>query len=138
MSWLGGLLGEGVSAPIKAVGDIVSSLYTKDGEMLDKETALLRVMQIPGIEQMKVNQVEASHRTVFVAGWRPAIGWVCAIALLYTFVARDLLAWGILIYQTGDVMAPPELAIDNLITVLLGMLGLGSLRTLEKIKGVSK
>ena len=79
--------------------------------------------------QTKINAVEAQHRTLFVAGWRPFVGWICGVALAYNFVIRDLFIW---ITQTTE--APPALQMDHLMTVLLGMLGLGGLRTFEKIK----
>jgi hypothetical protein len=79
--------------------------------------------------QTKINEIEAQHRTVFVAGWRPFIGWVCGIALAYNFVIRDLFIWLI----KPDIV-PPALQMEHLMTVLLGMLGLGGLRTYEKIK----
>ena len=79
--------------------------------------------------QTKINELEATHRTVFVAGWRPFIGWVCGVALAYNFVIRDLFIWAL---KPEDV--PPALQMEHLMTVLLGMLGLGGLRTYEKIK----
>src|SRR5210317_988422 len=79
--------------------------------------------------QSEINKVEAQHRTVFVAGWRPFIGWVCGVALAYNFVVRDLFIWAI---KPEEV--PPALQMEHLMTVLLGMLGLGGLRTYEKIK----
>ena len=79
--------------------------------------------------QTKINLAEASHRTLFVAGWRPFIGWICGFALAYNFIIRDLFIW---ITKTSD--APPALQMEHLMTVLLGMLGLGGLRTYEKIK----
>lgn len=79
--------------------------------------------------QTKINEIEAQHRTVFVAGWRPFTGWVCSIALAYNFVIRDLFIWLI-----NPEIIPPALQMEHLMTVLLGMLGLGGLRTYEKIK----
>jgi hypothetical protein len=79
--------------------------------------------------QTKINEIEAQHRTVFVAGWRPSVGWGCSIALFYNFVVRDLMIW---IFQPEIV--PPALQMEHLMTVLLGMLGMGGLRTFEKIK----
>jgi len=79
--------------------------------------------------QTKINEIEAGHRTVFVAGWRPFIGWVCGVALAYNFVIRDLFIWAM---QPEQV--PPALQMEHLMTVLLGMLGLGGLRTYEKVK----
>lgn len=82
--------------------------------------------------QSEINKMEAQHRSVFVAGWRPFIGWICGIALAYNFIIRDLIAW-----VSPDVM-PPAIQMDQLITILLGMLGLGGLRTFEKIKDKTK
>jgi len=82
--------------------------------------------------QSEINKMEAQHRSIFVAGWRPFIGWICGIALLYNFIIRDLIAW-----VSPDVM-PPAIQMDQLITILLGMLGLGGLRTFEKIKDKTK
>lgn len=82
--------------------------------------------------QTEINKMEAQHRTVFVAGWRPAIGWVCAFALAYNFVIRDLLVW-----YMGSETAPPALQMEHLMTVLVGMLGLGGMRTFEKLKDKS-
>lgn len=79
--------------------------------------------------QTKINEIEAGHRTVFVAGWRPFIGWVCGFALAYNFVIRDLFIWAL-----NPETVPPALQMEHLMTVLLGMLGLGGLRTFEKIK----
>lgn len=82
--------------------------------------------------QSEINKMEAQHRSIFVAGWRPFIGWICGIALAYNFIIRDVIAW-----VSPDVM-PPAIQMDQLITILLGMLGLGGLRTFEKIKDKTK
>jgi len=79
--------------------------------------------------QTRINEIEAQHRTVFVAGWRPFIGRVCGVALAYNFVIRDLFIWAI-----KPETVPPALQMEHLMTVLLGMLGLGGLRTYEKLK----
>jgi hypothetical protein len=83
--------------------------------------------------QAKINEVEAQHRSIFVAGWRPAIGWVCGIALAYNFIVRDVFIWAI-----DPEVIPPALQMDHLMTVLVGLLGLGGMRTYEKIKGKAK
>ena len=82
--------------------------------------------------QSEINKMEAQHRSVFVAGWRPFIGWICGVALLYNFIVRDVIAW-----LSPNIM-PPAIQMDQLITILLGMLGLGGLRTFEKIKDKTK
>ena len=82
--------------------------------------------------QSEINKVEAQHRNIFVAGWRPFIGWVCGVALAYNFVLRDLLIWFL-----GQDSVPPALQMEHLMTVLIGMLGLGGMRTFEKLKDKS-
>jgi len=82
--------------------------------------------------QSEINKMEAQHRSIFVAGWRPFIGWICGIALAYNFIIRDVIAW-----LSPNIM-PPAIQMDQLITILLGMLGLGGLRTFEKIKDKTK
>ena len=83
--------------------------------------------------QGEINKIEAQHRTIFVAGWRPFIGWVCGVALAYNFILRDLLVWFI-----GPEQVPPALQMEHLMTVLIGMLGLGGMRTFEKFKDKTK
>ncbi len=83
--------------------------------------------------QAEINKIEAQHRTIFVAGWRPFIGWVCGVALAYNFILRDLLVWFI-----GPEQVPPALQMEHLMTVLIGMLGLGGMRTFEKFKDKAK
>ena len=82
--------------------------------------------------QAQINSVEAKHRNIFVSGWRPAVGWVCAFALAYNFIIRDLLVWWV-----GVESAPPALQMEHLMTVLIGMLGLGGMRTFEKFNNKS-
>lgn len=91
-----------------------------------------------GMGQMEINKTEAQHPSVFVAGWRPFIGWVCGVALFWHFMGADLLGWARVAFFP-DMPAPPVLGgSETLVTVLLSMLGLGGLRTVEKIKGVSR
>jgi len=137
MSIIGSILGGGVAQPIEAVGNVLDKLFTSDGEKLDKEAILTRLAQQPNLAQIELNKIEAAHRTIFVAGWRPFIGWVCGMALLYVFMLRDLLAWGIAA-SGASIPNPPELATEGLFTVLLALLGLGGLRTVEKLNGRAK
>jgi hypothetical protein len=79
--------------------------------------------------QIEVNKVEAAHKSLFVAGWRPAIGWICGLALLYSTIISPIL---------GIWFTVPVVDTSLLTTVLMGMLGLGAMRTFEKTKGVSR
>ena len=81
--------------------------------------------------QTQVNAIEAQNNNLFVSGWRPFIGWVCGIAFGYHFVLQPLLAF--IIANSGREVHLPAFQMEELSTVLMGLLGLGGLRTLEKI-----
>lgn len=83
--------------------------------------------------QTDINKVEAAHESIFVAGWRPFIGWVCGSALAYYYVVQPFLVWAfdLLGYDTSM----PMLETGELMTILLGMLGLGAFRSYDKTKG---
>lgn len=87
--------------------------------------------------QLEINAAEAKHRSIFVAGWRPFIGWTCGVALAYHFVAHPFILFAV---AAAGVTIPelPKFEMDSLMTVLLGMLGLGGMRSFEKAKGLTK
>jgi hypothetical protein len=86
--------------------------------------------------QLEINKEEAKSTNWFVAGWRPAVGWVCATAFAYHYVIQPTALF--VIIATGVALPPlPTFEMESLLTVLLGMLGLGGLRTFEKYKEVS-
>ena len=95
----------------------------KDADALNAELQLLS-------GQLKINQQEAAHKSIFVSGWRPFVGWVCGFGLLYQCVLERFIA----IY--AEQMPAPDTG--TLITVLMGMLGLGGMRSFEKLKGISR
>jgi hypothetical protein len=86
--------------------------------------------------QTEVNRSEALHANLFVAGWRPFIGWTCGAAFAYHYVLQPLLVF--LAALNGMTLALPAFAMDSLFTILVGLLGLGGLRTYEKFKGVAR
>ena len=137
MSWFGNLISGGLVGAAEGVADIVDRFVETEDERKAADLIKARMMMQPSLVQTELNKIEAGHRSVFVASWRPFIGWVCGAALLYNFVLRDLLAW--LILNTGlEASMPPDLAMDELITILLGMLGLGAFRTVEKFGGKAR
>ena len=79
--------------------------------------------------QLEVNKVEAAHKSLFVAGWRPAIGWVCALGLFYNVILAIII---------GIWVDVPEIDTTLLVPVMMGMLGLGAMRSYEKVQGVSR
>lgn len=88
------------------------------------------------IAQIEVNKAEAQHHSLFVAGWRPAIGWICVVGLGYNFLLYPMLTWAVVV--TGAEFTPPPLLSENLMELVMGMLGLGALRSFEKWKGVAR
>lgn len=88
------------------------------------------------LSQMEVNKAEAGSGNLFVAGWRPAIGWCCAAAVAYQYILRPFMIWGIQIYNPA-LPLPPGLD-EMLWELMFGLLGMGALRSFDKVKGVSK
>lgn len=100
--------------------------------------AALAIQQLAASERSKqaeVNAAEAANPSMFVAGWRPFIGWVCGAALVYQFLACPLLVWGVAVFG-GHVPPLPQLD-DNLWQLITGMLGLAAFRSYEKVQGVA-
>lgn len=130
------ILGGGLASPIEAVGKIIDDLHTSDEEKLTKEEILTRLAQKPHLVQAEINKVEAQHRSIFVAGWRPFIGWVCGAALAWKYLFYDVAAW---IAIMADATPPPQLeGAATLTTLVMSLLGLGALRTVEKLGGRAK
>lgn len=89
------------------------------------------------LAQISVNKEEASSGSIFKGGWRPFIGWICGIAFFYHFVCQPVIVFVIAIVGI-DIPTLPKFEMNTLLTVLGGMLGIGSLRTYEKQKGLTK
>ena len=134
---LGKEVGDTIASPITAIGNILDNLFTSDSERLTHEEIKLRLLQAPDLAQIELNKIEAQHRSVFVAGWRPFIGWVGGVALAYTFILRDMICWVVVVTMENPVY-PPDIDVLALLTIVTSLLGLGSLRTVEKIRGRSK
>jgi hypothetical protein len=94
--------------------------------VLDAETKM-------ALGQIEVNKVEAGT-DMFRGGWRPATGWACVFGLVYQFLLQPLLPWLVAVFG-GSVPPLPPIDNETLMVLLTGMLGLGGLRTLERIKG---
>lgn len=111
--------------------------FVADKDLKQKlEHELKTELHRANMAQIEVNKVEAQHRTVFVAGWRPFTGWVCATALAYHFIIEPVLVFFLSWY--GVEIQLPQFDMGSLLTVLMGMLGLGGLRTYEKKQGLTK
>lgn len=124
--------------PVTAGIDLVTTAINKIWPDKSEQEKAIIAAQVAAVQgQLQVNAAEATHRSIFVAGWRPFIGWVCGAALVFHYIVRPLLPWCFAL--AGQPVPPiPPLDVADLITVLLGMLGLGGLRTFEKVQGVAK
>lgn len=131
------LLTKPAAEPIEAIGNVLDALFTSDKERLDKKAVLARIALQPSLLQSEINKVEAGHKSIFVAGWRPFIGWVCGVALAYNFVFRDLMVWALALTY-AETPPPPPLHLEVLTTILCALLGLGGMRTFEKLQGRAK
>ena len=120
--------------------DPISNILDKfvaDKDLKQKlEHELKTELHRANMAQIEVNKEEAKHRTVFVAGWRPFTGWVCATALAYHFILEPVIVFVLALYDIQLTL--PQFDMGSLLTVLMGMLGLGGLRTYEKKQGLTK
>ena len=86
--------------------------------------------------QLQVDAIEAASPATFTSGWRPFVGWVCGTGLASQFLIAPFATWAAALL--GHPITYPALDIGTLLTLLLGMLGLGAARTVEKLNGVAK
>ena len=86
--------------------------------------------------QMDINKTEAAHKSLFVAGWRPFIGWTCGVAMLSNFLLIPIANFILDIAGSKNVV--PLIELETMMPVLMGMLGLGAMRSYEKVKNVSR
>ena len=126
--------------PILAIGEkLIDKFFTSPEEKAKAQLELYRMEQEGELKvilsQIDVNAKEAQHSSIFVAGWRPFIGWICGVGLAYQVLFYDLLVW---LSSAHGWKVPPTPNLEVLAYVLGGILGLGGFRTFEKTKGVAK
>ena len=125
-----------IEALIKPVARILDK-FIVDKDLKEKlEHEIKLEIQKANIAQIDVNKAEALHRTVFVAGWRPFIGWTCGLALAYHFILQPIIVFTMSV--NGLAYDLPEFDMGSLMTIILGMLGLGGMRSFEKFKGLTR
>ena len=90
MGFFSSLIGSEVAQPIEAIGNVVDKLFTSDEERAQGKLLMEKLAQHPSELQVELNKVEANHRSIFVAGWRPFIGWVCGTGLSFVFVINPV------------------------------------------------
>jgi len=135
------MIGALLPAVLPLVKDVIGSFLPEDPKKRAEaerkiEAHLTEHLAKIDIAQLEINKVEAASRSTFVAGWRPFIGWSCGVALAWNYIAQPILVFTLA--QTGHLVDLPALDMSQMMPVLMGMLGLGGLRTFEKYKSVSK
>lgn len=130
-----------ISAVLPSVMEVAGRFLPEDKEKRaaaerEIEAQLTTHLAKIDLAQLDINKTEAAHRSVFVSGWRPMIGWTCGAAMALNFLIFPLASF--VLAQTGHLVELPNLDMAQMMPVLMGMLGLGGLRTVEKIKQVSK
>ena len=143
----GGIITAAVTNTVGSIMQGLDGLFTSDEERAKVELALQKQLMQPQIIQAMTTLKEAEHPSVAVAGWRPALGWVCAAGLAWEFVLRQLLGAAMIIssYWVGDpvklVSAAadlPHLDAEPLMALVAILLGVAGYRTFEKTKGVAR
>ena len=104
---------------VKVVGDVADDLITTKEEKMKAELDYYKIDADLLQGQLEINANEAQHKSMFVAGWRPFIGWVCGAALAYNFIVQPLLLF--ILQSVGTEVNPPPLEIESLMTLLFGM-----------------
>ena len=137
------MLGSLITTLLPAVTDVVGRFLPADPEKKAAaerqiKSALQSHLAQVDLAQLGINKTEAAHRSMFVAGWRPFIGWTCGVALAYTYVLQPVLIFTLAQIGFLPVVDLPRMDLGELMPVLMGILGLGGLRSWEKVKGVAK
>ena len=129
-----------IAAVLPIIGSVLDRIIPdKNGAEKAKqeiETALIKNATELNIAQAETNKIEAAHRSIWVAGWRPCLGWVAALGFAWVFLLQPIAQWIILL--TGNPIPLPDFQTDALLELTFAMLGLAGLRTYEKQKGLSK
>ena len=117
---------------LNVVAGIIDKVADKIDEFTLDKTEKAQLIQEINKAQIEVNKVEANSNSLFVSGWRPFVGWTCGVALCYHFVLQPFLTF--VLYSFGHQIILPTFDMGTLTTILMGMLGLGGLRSYEKVK----
>jgi len=132
---LGNLLFGGIGSMLKGAKGLIEEFHMDPLDKAKLEVRLMEVEHETEKAQLLMNLQEAKHPNWFVAGWRPATGWMCVLGLAYQALLQPLLGWAAAL---ASLPLPPPIDSSLLTTVLLGMLGLGGIRAYEKVKGVAR
>ena len=140
-----------ISGLFSAAQSLIERFFPDPEKQAEAQRALLQMQQNGELAllasetdlaklQIQTNVEEAKHANIFVSGWRPAVGWTCAAAFAYSYVLLPFAQFLVFTFGTsemvGQLKLAPKLELSEMLPVLFGMLGLGGLRTVEKVKNV--
>ncbi len=132
MGFITKMLGGSIIDGAKGIADIVDKFVETDEEKKAAQIVFQKLQQKPDELQAEINKIEAGHRSLFVAGWRPAVGWICVFALGWGWIIAPVLQF----IWPNKVM--PAIEMGQAISLVMALLGMGALRTYEKQNSVSK
>ena len=159
MGFWDGLVSGGIKGMAEGIGSLAKDIRTaitgedpltaeQRARLQEQLAAMEAVAQKAALEydtaqmagQVELNKIEAGSDSLFKSGWRPAVGWVCVAGLAFTFLVRPLLPWTVQVagipFGYNSALPPmPEIPMGDLVVLLTGMLGLGAMRTAEKLRG---
>ncbi len=126
----------------KAGKDTINSTFNGLGNVLDEVITTKEEKAKVDIEfnklQTEINKLEAQHASIFVSGWRPFVGWVCASGLGFNYILRPIMNYVIILMNKPNIVPMETLSMNEMLTLLTGMLGFGALRTYEKRKNKAR
>lgn len=130
-----------ISSALEIGSKLIDRLWPDPAQAANAKLELIKLQQSGELQeiagQIDINKQEAANASVFVAGWRPFCGWICGLALGYTYIFYPLLVWVCALWFPH--VQPPKLGNDGMLYELLfGMLGLGGLRSFDKLKGTAR
>lgn len=125
-----------IGPAVQKVLDLIPDPNARAKAEAEYQRELLAIAAKSEADQRDINRTEAQHASIFVAGWRPFIGWICGGALAFQYILRPFIVWGVDIWAPGTPVPP---SLDAMMWELMfGMLGMGGLRSAEKLKGVAR
>ena len=124
-----------LTAALTIGGQVIARIWPDPADQAKAQLALLELAQKGQLVQVEVNKVEAASSSLFVAGWRPAIGWVCGAGCAWNWIGLPMASF--IMAAIGQTVQIYPADLGEMMPLLLGMLGIGTLRTVEKIKGVA-
>ncbi len=145
---LGQLLSGGIEGILKGAGSIIDKFHMSPEDKAKLQLALqeheykvLKTITDEAKMQIEVNKTEAQHKSIFVSGWRPFVGWACGVGFAYAVMGRDMFNWLLatigVFYELPVMPVLPTPDTGSIVNLLMGMLGMAGLRTYEKYKRVA-